>query len=96
MKYIVAIAIITFFAVIVLMADSLGLMALLWAALGGIILGGFGFVVVIILFMFHKAAVPDRQLNLRSPSSHRIQAQPELKKRPGWLQLLHLLDHMRK
>jgi hypothetical protein len=96
MKHIAAIATIAIFAVMILIADSLELMALVWAALGGIILGGFGFLTIMTVLMVLKATTPERQPAQRSPASRRIQSQPESKKRPGWLQLLHLLDHLRK
>lgn len=96
MRYIAAIATIAIFAVIVLVADSLDLMSLVWAALGGIMLGGFGFLAIMLGLMVLKATAPEQQLRQRSPVPHRIQPQLEPKKRQGWLQLLHLLDHLRK
>jgi hypothetical protein len=96
MKYIAAIATIVIFAVIILIADSLDSMPLVWAALGGILLGGFGFLTIMTVLKVLKATAPEQQLRQRSPAPRRIQLQPDSKKQPGWLQLLHLLDHLRK
>jgi hypothetical protein len=96
MKSIAAIATIVSFAVIILIADSLGSMPLVWAVLGGILLGGFGFLAIMTPLMVLKATAPEQSTTQRSPASRRIQSQPEPKKRSGWLQLLHLLDHLRK
>ena len=98
MKSIVTIATFLIFVVIILMAESLGLMSLVWAGLGGILLGGFCFVVVTALLMFLKATNPGEQQNQRPPTrpQQRQAPPPEPKNKPAWLQLLHLLDHLRK
>ena len=97
MKYIAAIATIVIFAVIILIADSLDSMPLVWAALGGILLGGFGFLTIMTVLKVLKATAPEQQLRQRSPAPRQIQAaHPEPKKQTGWLHLLHLVDQLRK
>ena len=95
MKYIVVVAVIMAFGIIVLMADCLGIMFLVWAALGGILLGGFGFLILMVLGTLNKSATLEPQIQ-RSPTLRRQQALPEPQKQPKWLHLLNLLDHLRK